>query len=99
MVEWRRRSEKRDDPPPRCAHLWLIFGSSLNLFSTPEAILIPSIAPPQSPHLKHNHLKHRELYALHKQAAAGDCEVEKPNNKGAAEKAKWTAWKTKAGLR
>jgi len=39
-----------------------------------------------------------ELYALHKQAAAGDCEVDKPTNKGAAEKAKWQAWKTKAGL-
>mmetsp|Transcript_12820 Transcript_12820/g.26152 ORF Transcript_12820/g.26152 Transcript_12820/m.26152 type:complete len:357 (-) Transcript_12820:45-1115(-) len=50
---------------------------------------------PQNPPSNRDRL---ELYSLHKQAAAGDCEVDKPTNKGAAEKAKWTAWKTKAGL-
>ncbi|GMH83005.1 hypothetical protein TrVE_jg12916 [Triparma verrucosa] len=39
-----------------------------------------------------------ELYALHKQAAAGDCNTDKPVNKGVAEKAKWSAWRSKSGL-
>ena len=39
-----------------------------------------------------------ELYALHKQAAAGDCDKPAPNKENKADKGKWSAWKSKAGL-
>jgi len=38
-----------------------------------------------------------EIFALHKQAISGDCEVTCPRN-NITEKAKWNAWKNKQGL-
>lgn len=39
-----------------------------------------------------------ELYALYKQATAGDCSTSEPNAADAEAKAKWAAWNAKKGL-
>jgi acyl-CoA-binding protein len=39
-----------------------------------------------------------ELYALHKQAASGDCDKPQPTGDNKAERGKWSAWKSKSGL-